>query len=90
MQFKAFWRTVGVVVMQKKKLFGGAPPAEERAEIRCWGLGLEAVAARIGRHFARSVATLILLKNPCFRDLPESGALILRQLCMADFDEPGF
>jgi SRSO17 transposase len=42
--------------MQKKNLFGVARPAEERAETRRWSLGLEAVAARIDRHFARTEA----------------------------------
>jgi SRSO17 transposase len=43
-----------VVVMSRKKLFGVARPAEERRETRRWVHGLEAVAKRIDRHFARS------------------------------------
>jgi SRSO17 transposase len=42
--------------MQKKEFFEGAPPAEERAETRRWVHGLEAVATRIDRHFARAEA----------------------------------
>ena len=42
--------------MQKKNLFGVARPAEERAETRRWIHGLEAVAKRIDRHFARAEA----------------------------------
>jgi SRSO17 transposase len=52
----AFWRTVRAVVMQKKKLSGVAFPREERAETRRWSQGLEAVATRIDRHFARAEA----------------------------------
>jgi SRSO17 transposase len=40
--------------MQKKNLFGVARPAEERAETRRWTHGLETVAKRIDRHFARA------------------------------------
>jgi SRSO17 transposase len=40
--------------MQSKKLFGVARPAEARSETRRWSLGLEAVAKRIDRHFARA------------------------------------
>jgi SRSO17 transposase len=42
--------------MQKMECLGVARPAEERAETRRWSLGLEAVAARIDRHFARTEA----------------------------------
>jgi SRSO17 transposase len=42
--------------MQEKKPFGVARPAEERRETRRWSLGLEAVAKRIDRHFARAEA----------------------------------
>ena len=40
--------------MSRKKLFRVARPAEERAETRRWVHGLETVATRIDRHFARS------------------------------------
>jgi SRSO17 transposase len=42
--------------MQGKKPFRDARPAEERRETRPWSLGLEAVAKRIDRHFARAEA----------------------------------
>jgi SRSO17 transposase len=42
--------------MQGKKPFRDARPAEERRETRRWSLGLEAVAKRIDRHFARAEA----------------------------------
>jgi SRSO17 transposase len=42
--------------MLRKKLFGVARPPEERAETRRWIQGLETVATRIDRHFARAEA----------------------------------
>src|SRR5690242_10132000 len=42
--------------MSRKMLFRVARPAEERAETRRWIHGLETVATRIDRHFARSEA----------------------------------
>jgi hypothetical protein len=56
LQMRACWGRVGVVVMQGKKPFRDARPAEERRETRRWSLGLEAVAKRIDRHFARAEA----------------------------------
>jgi SRSO17 transposase len=42
--------------MQKENFFGVARPAEQRAETRRWSHGLETVAKRIDRHFARAEA----------------------------------
>ena len=56
LQMRACWGRVGVVVMQGKKPFRDARPAEERRETRRWSLGLEAVAKRIDRHFGRAEA----------------------------------